>query len=129
MISYTAVDAFMTKARNIILAFHYSIRTWILSSRIWNNNGHENPNFHRQNKAPHYRQMRQRRGAGRVDMFLRTDGVICRNFDINPEQSSHVETVCLLSKLHEAKHRKQPGCPEEKVKAIEDATRHFQMID
>ena len=24
---------------------------------------------------------------------------------------------------------KQPGCPEEKVKAIEDAMRHFQMID
>lgn len=24
--------------------------------------------------------------------------------DINLEQSSHVETVCLLSKLHEAKH-------------------------
>lgn len=23
---------------------------------------------------------------------------------------------------------KQPGCPEEKVKAIEDAMRHFQMI-
>ena len=106
--------------------------------------------------------------------------------------SSHVETVCLLSKLSEAKHHievkvdmdeldltsaeakatyreieewvrekygfhvtnlniaqvkqkhgiierenynkpkspdsKQPGCPEEKVKAIEDAMRHFQMI-
>ena len=24
--------------------------------------------------------------------------------------------------------RKQPGCPEEKVKVIEDAMRHFQMI-
>ena len=112
--------------------------------------------------------------------------------DINLEQSSHVETVCLLSKLHEAKHHvnvkvdmdeldltsaeakatykeieelvqehygfhvtnlniaqvkqkhgiierenynkpksensRQPGCPEEKVKAIEDALRHFQMI-
>ena len=24
---------------------------------------------------------------------------------------------------------KQPGCPEEKVKAIEDAMRYFQMID
>ena len=23
---------------------------------------------------------------------------------------------------------KQPGCPEEKIKAIEDALRHFQMI-
>ena len=104
----------------------------------------------------------------------------------------HVETVCLLSKLHEAKHHinvkvdmdeldltsaeakatykeieewvqehygfhvtnlniaqvkqkhgiierenynkpksensRQPGCPEEKVKAIEVALRHFQMI-
>ena len=104
----------------------------------------------------------------------------------------HVETVCLLSKLHEAKHHinvkvdmdeldltsaeakatykeieewvqehygfhvtnlniaqvkqkhgiikrenynkpksensRQPGCPEEKIKAIEDAMRHFQMI-
>ncbi len=48
--------------------------------------------------------MRQLRGTGRVDMFLRTDGVICRNFDINPEQLSHVETVALLSKLSEAKH-------------------------
>ena len=112
-----------------------------------------------------------------VDMFPRT---------------RHVETVCLLSKLHEAKHHvnvkldmdeldltsaeakatykeieewvqehygfhvtnlniaqvkqkhgiierenynkpksegsRQPGCPEEKVKAIEDALRHFQMI-
>ncbi|MBP5607330.1 MAG: 23S rRNA (uracil(1939)-C(5))-methyltransferase RlmD [Lachnospiraceae bacterium] len=108
-------------------------------------------------------------------------------------QTSHVETVALLSKLSEAKHHievkvdmdeldltsaeakatykeiqdwvqekygfhvtnlniaqvkqihgiierenynkaksadsKQPGCPEEKVKAIEDAMRHFQMID
>ncbi len=107
--------------------------------------------------------------------------------------SSHVETVCLLSKLSSAKHHieinvdmdeldltsaeakatykeieewvrnkygfhvtnlniaqvkqkhgiierenynkpkspdsKQPGCPEEKVKAIEDAMRHFQMIE
>ncbi len=106
--------------------------------------------------------------------------------------SVHVETVCLLSKLHEAKHHinvkvdmdeldltsaeakatykeieewvqehygfhvtnlniaqvkqkhgiierenynkpksensRQPGCPEEKAKAIEDAMRHFQMI-
>lgn len=25
--------------------------------------------------------------------------------DINPEQSGHVETMCLLSKLHEAKNR------------------------
>ena len=25
--------------------------------------------------------------------------------DINPEQSGHVESVCLLSKLHEAKNR------------------------
>ena len=24
---------------------------------------------------------------------------------------------------------KQPGCPEEKVKAIEDTLRHFQMIE
>lgn len=24
---------------------------------------------------------------------------------------------------------KQPGCPEDKVNAIEDAMRHFQMID
>ncbi len=112
-----------------------------------------------------------------VDMFPRT---------------ANTETVCLLSKLHEAKHHinvkvnmdeldltsaeakatykeiqdwvqekygfhvtnlniaqvkqkhgiierenynkpkssdsKQPGCPEEKVKAIEDAMRHFQMI-
>ena len=23
---------------------------------------------------------------------------------------------------------KQPGCPEEKIKAIEEAMRHFQMI-
>ena len=108
------------------------------------------------------------------------------------ESESTVETVCLLSKLHEAKHHinvkvdmdeldltsaeakatyeeirnwvqeeyglhvtnlniaqvkqkhgiierenynkpkspdsKRPGCPEEKVKAIEDAMRHFQMI-
>jgi site-specific DNA recombinase len=108
------------------------------------------------------------------------------------ESKSTVETVCLLSKLHEAKHHinvkvdmdeldltsaeakatykeieewvqenygfhvtnlniaqvkqkhgiierenynkpksedsRQPGCPEEKVKAIEDAMRHFQMI-
>ena len=112
-------------------------------------------------------------------------------FDLFP-RTSHVETVCLLSKLHEAKHHinvkvdmdeleltsaeakatykeieewvqehygfhvtnlniaqvkqkhgiierenynkpksennRQPGCPEEKVKAIEDALRHFQMI-
>lgn len=121
-------------------------------------------------------------------MFLRTLMVA----DINLEQSSHVETVCLLSKLSEAKHHisvqvdmdeldltsaeakatykeiqdwvqekygfhvtnlniaqvkqkhgiierenynkpktpdsKQPGCPEDKIKAIEDAMRNFQMI-
>lgn len=111
--------------------------------------------------------------------------------DLFPD-TPHFETVCLLSKLHEAKHHinvkvdmdeldltsaeakatykeieewvqenygfhvtnlniaqvkqkhgsierenynkpksedsRQPGCPEEKVKAIEDALRHFQMI-
>ena len=115
----------------------------------------------------------------------------CTCVDLFPD-SAHVETVCLLSKLHEAKHHvnvkldmdeldltsaeakatykeigewvqekygfhvtnlniaqvkqkhgiierenynkpksensRQPGCPEEKVKAIEDALRHFQMI-
>ena len=29
------------------------------------------------------------------------------------------------AKSHDSR---QPGCPEEKVKAIEDALRHFQMI-
>ncbi len=71
--------------------------------------------------------------------------------------SWHVKTVCLLSKLHEAKchvtnlniaqvkqkhgiierenhnkakseDNKQPGCPEDKVKAIEAAMRHYRMI-
>ncbi|MBQ4530034.1 MAG: 23S rRNA (uracil(1939)-C(5))-methyltransferase RlmD [Lachnospiraceae bacterium] len=114
-----------------------------------------------------------------------------RGCDMFP-MTGHVETVCLLSKLHEAKHHinvkvdmdeldltsaeakatykeieewvqehygfhvtnlniaqvkqkhgiikrenynkpksensRQPGCPEEKIKAIEDAMRHFQMI-
>ena len=27
-----------------------------------------------------------------------------------------------------SENSKQPGCPEEKTKAIEDAMRHFQMI-
>lgn len=27
-----------------------------------------------------------------------------------------------------SENSRQPGCPEEKVKAIEDAMRHFQMI-
>ena len=113
-------------------------------------------------------------------------------FDIHSVFATHVETVCLLSKLHEAKHHvnvkldmdelgltsaetkatykeieewvqehygfhvtnlniaqvkqkhgiierenynkpksknsRQPGCPEEKVEATEDALRHFQMI-
>lgn len=121
-------------------------------------------------------------------MFPRTNGVD----DIKMDVSGHVETVCLLSKLHEAKphvnvkidmdeldltsaeakatykeieeweqehygfhvtnlniaqvkqkhgiierenynkpkseNSRQPGCPEEKVKAIEEALRHFQMI-
>ena len=111
---------------------------------------------------------------------------------VKREKTHSLETVCLLSKLHEAKHHvnvkvdmdeldltsaeakatykeieewvqehygfhvtnlniaqvkqkhgiierenynkpksensRQPGCPEEKVKAIEDALRHFQMI-
>ncbi len=137
-----------------------------------------------------------------VDMFPQTAQTrrrlwICshkqkNSKDIQPIVSSHVETVCLLSKLHEAKHHinvkvdmdeldltsseakatykeieewvqehygfhvtnlniaqvkqkhgiierenynkpksensRQPGCPEEKVKAIEDALKHFQMI-
>lgn len=37
----------------------------------------------------------------------------------------HVETVCLLSKLHEAK---QSQCPEDKEKAIKDALEHFGMV-
>ena len=37
--------------------------------------------------------------------------------------TAHVETVCLLSKLYEAK---QPQCPEEKRKAIEEALKHFE---
>ena len=28
-----------------------------------------------------------------------------------------------------SENSRQPGCPEEKVKAIEDAMRHFQMIE
>ncbi len=28
-----------------------------------------------------------------------------------------------------SENRKQPGCPKEKVRAIEDAMRHFQMIE
>lgn len=122
------------------------------------------------------------------DVFPTTDNVK----DINPPRSLHVETVCLLSKLHEAKHHinvkvdmdeldltsaeakatykeieewvqehygfhvtnlniaqvkqkhgiierenynkpksknsRQSGCPEEKVKAIEEALKFFQMI-
>ncbi|MCD8121637.1 MAG: RNA methyltransferase [Clostridiales bacterium] len=30
--------------------------------------------------------------------------------------------------LPKSENSRQPGCPEEKVKAIEDALRHFQMI-
>ena len=116
-----------------------------------------------------------------------------RSPDIHNIVSGHVETVCLLSKLHEVKHHinvkldmdelnltsaearatykeieewvqerygfhvtnlniaqvkqkhgiierenynkpksessRQPGCPKEKVKAIEDALRHFQMLE
>ena len=129
-----------------------------------------------------------------VDLFPCTVGVdlfpCC--VDIQGIVSTHVETVCLLSKLHEAKHHinvkvdmdeldltsaeakatykeieewvqehygfhvtnlniaqvkqkhgiierenynkpksensRQPGCPEEKVKAIEEALKFFQMI-
>ena len=65
-----------------------------------------------------------------------------------------METVCLLSKLHEAKHHvnvtvdmdemdltaaenynlpksedsRQPPCPEEKEMAIRDALEHFGMV-
>ena len=49
-----------------------------------------------------------------LDMFTRTverveKALICfrirtRAFDVLPILSCHVETVCLLSKLHEAKH-------------------------
>ena len=30
--------------------------------------------------------------------------------------------------MPKSENSRQPGCPEEKVKAIEDALRHFQMI-
>ena len=64
--------------------------------------------------------------------------------------SMHVETIALLSKLHQAKHhinvkvnmeslrgkiitsqnhwKANSQAAEEKVKAIEDAMRHFQML-
>ena len=118
--------------------------------------------------------------------------IISKDMKISLDNGSQIETVCLLSKLHEAKHHinvkvdmdeldltsaeakatykeieewvqehygfhvtnlniaqvkqkhgiierenynkpksdgsRQPGCPEEKVKAIEAAMRHFQMI-
>ena len=44
---------------------------------------------------------------GGVDMFPKEDDMFPRTdakSDINQEVSGHVETVCLLSKLHEAKH-------------------------
>lgn len=49
----------------------------------------------------------------------------------------HVETVCLLSKLHEAKHHvnvkldmdeMQPQCPKDKEKAIMEALKAYKMI-
>ncbi len=59
--------------------------------------------------------------------------------------TTHVETVCLLSKLHEAKQKngiferenynkpksetaKQPQCPDEKEAAIVEALKHFGMV-
>ncbi|WP_026507601.1 class I SAM-dependent RNA methyltransferase [Butyrivibrio sp. MC2013] len=128
-----------------------------------------------------------------LDIFLDAGYKVDRACAVNQFPGTvHVETVCLLSKLHEAKHHvnvkldmdeleltsaeakatykeieewvqehygfhvtnlniaqvkqkhgiierenynkpksensRQPGCPEEKVKAIEDAMRHFQMI-
>lgn len=34
-----------------------------------------------------------------IDIFPRTNGSIRRSVDINLEQSSHVETVCLMSRV------------------------------
>jgi|GEM_PF-6131753 hypothetical protein len=34
-----------------------------------------------------------------VDMFPRTNGLIFRGFDINLEQSSHVETAVSMSRV------------------------------
>ena len=72
---------------------------------------------------------------------------------IHAISSFHVETVCLLSKLHEAKHHvnvtvdmdeldvtsaeskksksenaKQPQCPKEKEDTIVEALKHFRML-
>ena len=38
------------------------------------------------------------------------------------------EAIVSVEDWEKSPDSKQPGCPEEKIKAIEEAMRHFQMI-
>ena len=51
--------------------------------------------------------------------------------NLNIAQVKQIHGIIERENYNKAKSAdsKQPGCPEEKVKAIEDAMRHFQMID
>ena len=50
--------------------------------------------------------------------------------NLNIAQVKQIHGIIERENYNKAKSAdsKQPGCPEEKVKAIEDAMRHFQMI-
>ena len=51
--------------------------------------------------------------------------------NLNIAQVKQIHGIIERENYNKAKSAdsKQPGCPEEKVKAIENAMRHFQMID
>ena len=50
------------------------------------------------------------------------------NLNIAQVKQKHGIIECENYNKPKSKDSRQPGCPEEKVKAIEDAMRHFQMI-
>ena len=54
-----------------------------------------------------------------VDIFPRTNGSVRRIFDINLEQSSHIETVCLLGR------RK----PDDTIKVSVNMDDYYQIRD
>ena len=63
-----------------------------------------------------------------VSPMLTSEGFHVTNLNIAQAKQKHGIIERENYNKPKSSDSKQPGCPEEKLKAIEDAMRHFQMI-